>query len=167
MAQEEKYGTRDQSYSAWHRRQSTARFVGLKNAESLGMIDLDGCCYVEYDNRYEPICLIETAIDVGQSYKTATVTMNLARRAELPAFCVLYNLSVNLNPANSQFKDIDSFRVKRINPNPEKRWRNLSPTEWCEVLLQARQWGTQMLFAYGWKDRFKALSNNGKIVIPR
>ena len=48
--QEEIYGTRDRAYSAWHRRGSTRRYVGIDRAQLLAMIDLDAALYVEYDN---------------------------------------------------------------------------------------------------------------------
>ena len=48
--QEEKYGTRDRAYSAWHRRKSTRRFIGIEHAQLLAMIDLDASLYVEYDD---------------------------------------------------------------------------------------------------------------------
>ena len=90
MAQEEKYGTRDRTYSAWHRRLSTQRFVGIEKAQLLAMIDLDAALYVEYDDgTKEPLALIETAQDVGQAYKPATVTLRLAKRAD---FALLYRI---------------------------------------------------------------------------
>jgi len=98
--QEEKYGSRDMSYSAWHRRMSTKRFVGMKNAELLAMIDVDACMYIEYDEfGRDPVGLFEIAIDVGQSHKTATVMTNLARKANIPCAVVLYKLSRHDNPA--------------------------------------------------------------------
>ena len=82
MTQEERYGTRDGAYSAWHRRYSIRRFVGIENAQLLGMIDVDTILWVEYkDKERWPTVLIETAQDVGQPYKTATVTQNLAKMA--------------------------------------------------------------------------------------
>jgi hypothetical protein len=39
--QEERYNTRDRTYSAWHRRLSTRRFVGLERAQLLAMIDIE------------------------------------------------------------------------------------------------------------------------------
>ena len=70
--QTERYGTRDQAYSAWHRCQSTRRYVGIEQAARLSMIDLDGALFVEYDNGdREPLALIETARDVGQPVKPA------------------------------------------------------------------------------------------------
>src|SRR5258706_16477069 len=97
--QEERFGSRDRTYSAWHRRLSTRRFVGIERAQLLSMIDLDGALYVEFDGRTsEPLALIETAIDLGQSRKVASVTRRLAQRASVPAYVVLYRLSRASNP---------------------------------------------------------------------
>lgn len=144
--QEERYGTRDRAYSAWHRRLSTRRFVGIEHAQRLAMIDLDAALYVEYDDqRKEPLALIETARDVGQEYKPTTVSANLARRASLPCYCVLYSLSDQPNPADPQWRDISGFRVRRAWPNPETEWRELTPQEWADALLRVRQWKAKQL----------------------
>ncbi len=144
--QEEVYDTRDRSYSAWHRRLSTGRFVGIEKAQLLAMIDLDASLYVEYDDgTKEPLALIETARDIGQNYKNATVTRKLAARANLPCFVVLYHLSDNPNPANTNYKDIDRFRVKRLYPNMESNWRVLDPKEWAENLIRMRDWKARQL----------------------
>lgn len=43
------------------------------------MVDLDCSIFIEYDDgTKEPLALIETARDVGQPYKPATVTLALA-----------------------------------------------------------------------------------------
>lgn len=141
MAQEEQYNSRDRSYSAWHRRLSTRRFIGIEKAQLLAMIDLDASLYVEYDDgTKEPLALIETARDVGQGYKTATVTAKLAERAKLPCFVVLYSLSSEPNPADENWPDIAQFRVKRLWPKAEHEWRMFSPQEWAENLLKMRKW---------------------------
>lgn len=146
MTQEEIYNERRRDYSAWHRRQSTRRFVGIESAQLLAMIDLDASLYVEYDNgTKEPVALIETAQDVGQSFKTATVTTKLAQSAKLPCFCVLYTLSVRPNPADSTWQDIESFRVKRLWPNPQVHWDVLTPDEWAKKLLSMRAWSAKRL----------------------
>lgn len=142
--QEEKYNTRDRSYSAWHRRLSTQRFVGIENAQLLAMIDLDASLYVEYDDgTKQPIALIEAAIDVGQPYKNAMVTMNLAKRANIPCYVVLYKLSNYYNPVDKRFQDITSFRIKRLHPHPESKWRTMTPSEWAEALLSIRKFGSK------------------------
>lgn len=139
--QEEKYNKRERSYSAWHRRKSTRRFIGIEKAQLLAMIDLDASVYVEYDDgTKEPLALIETARDIGQSFKTATVTKKLAIRANLPCFVVLYTLSDIKNIADPTWYDISKFRVKRLHPQPEYRWRIFKPKEWAEILLNMRQW---------------------------
>lgn len=141
MTQEEKYNQRERSYSAWHRYKSTRRFVGIENAQLLSLIDLDAALYVEYDDETkEPLALIETARDIGQSHKTASVTLRLAQRADLPCYVVLYTLSDAPNPADSNWLDISKFRVMRLHPKPEKRWRTLTPQEWADGLLKIRAW---------------------------
>ena len=148
MAQEERFGTRDRSYSAWHRRMSTRRFVGIENAQLLSMIDLDASLYVEYDDgTKEPLALIETARDVGQGFKPATVTANLAKRADLPCFVVLYTLAGTPNPADTNWSDISRFRVRRLYPQPENAWRTVTPAEWAQTLMALRRWKADRLDA--------------------
>lgn len=141
MAQEEIYGTRDRSYSAWHRRNSTRRFVGIENAQLLHMIDMDAALYVEFDDHDKsPLALIETALDRGQPWKTATVTRNLAELAGIPAFVVLYKLSeTRRNEADPDWFDIDSFRVKRLRPNPTFGWKLITPQQWADSLVGIRK----------------------------
>lgn len=139
--QEERFGTRDRTYSAWHRRLSTRRFVGIEKAQLLSMIDLDGAVFCEFDGATsEPLALIETALDKGQRRKVATVTRRLAQRAGIPAYCVLYRPSDAANPADRSQSDIEQFRVKRLWPCPEADWRTLQPQEWANALLKIRQW---------------------------
>lgn len=141
MSQEEIYNTRDRAYSAWHRRLSTSRFVGIEKAQLLAMIDLDASVYIEYDDgTKEPLALIETAQDVGQTYKTATVTLNLAKRANLPCYIVLYQLSEKRNPFDGKWMDIKQFRIKRLHPQYEHNWRTMDPKEWALNLIKLRDW---------------------------
>jgi len=141
--QEERYGTRDMTYSAWHRRMSTRRFVGIEKAQTLSMIDLDGALYVEFDDgSKEPIALIETAQDVGQMNKPVTVTTKLAQRSGLPCYCVLYKCSKKVNPADPTWPDIDYFRIKRVWPKPDKNWRIVQPNEWADALIKIRSWAS-------------------------
>jgi hypothetical protein len=139
MSQEERYGSRDLSYSAWHRVRSICRYVGLEAAQSLTMIDQDVTLFLEVESATrEPLALIEVAIDVGQSRKPASSTARLAARSGLPAFCVLYRHCSQPNPADKREADIDRFRVRRIWPFPEHEWRELTPVEWAQGLLQIR-----------------------------
>lgn len=140
MSQEERYGTRDRTYSAWHRRNSTRRFIGIESAQLLAMIDLDASLYVEYDDgTKEPLALIETAEDVDQPFKTATVTQKLAVLSGLPAFVLLYKKSPTKNPADAQWPDVAAFRVKRLWPHPNNEWRLCTPKQWADYLLLLRR----------------------------
>src|SRR6185295_16009227 len=101
---------------------------------------------VEYDDgTKEPLALIETAMDRGQPVKPATVTKKLARRCQptVPAFVLLYTLSADPNPADSSHKDIQSFRWRRIWPEPETSWEKVSPQEWADRLVQLRRWSAR------------------------
>jgi hypothetical protein len=105
------------------------------------MIDLDMCMYVEYDDlSREPLCLVETARDVGQREKSCSVTVRLARRAKLPAYLVLYQCALEPNPADVDAPDIEGFRIKRVWPTPESEWRQLDPAEWADALVRIRTW---------------------------
>ena len=162
--QEELYGTRDRSYSAWHRRMSLRRFIGLERAQLAAMIDLDACVYVEFDGATrEPLALIETAMDRGQSHKSASVTRRLATRAMIPAYCVLYRLGSEKNPADPAHWDIDRFRVKRLWPRPEPEWRELTPDEWAKALLQIREWAAKRLDAQAANDAYFDDPNAGQV----
>jgi hypothetical protein len=141
MSQEERFGTRDLSYSIWHRARSIGRFVGEERAATLGMIDLDGVMFLEYeDGSREPLALIELAMDTGQREKVAVVMKRLAQRCspQLPAFVVLYRLSDKPNPASPQHRDIAMFRVRRLCPEPETGWMLFTPQTWAAKLLSLR-----------------------------
>jgi hypothetical protein len=153
--QEERYGTRDRTYSAWHRRLSTKRYVGLDRAQLLSMIDLDGSLYVEYDDgTKEPLALVETAMDVGQVYKNATVTTKLAQKAGIPCYCVLYTMDTKRNPADPTCQDISKFRIRRLWPAPEAGWRSVTPEEWAKALLNIRSWAGERVGAEPANDEF-------------
>jgi len=110
------------------------------------MIDLDASLYVEYDDgTKEPLALIETAQDIGQPYKTATVTRNLAIKADLPCYVVLYKLADWDNPADTRFKDIVQFRVRELSPTCDYNWRIYTPDEWAKKLLAMRRFKAEVL----------------------
>ena len=147
MAHEEMFGTRDRTYSAWHRRNSLKRFVGIEKAQNAHMIDLDGSVWVEFDNETKcPLMLIETAMDRGQSIKPYTVTKKLAEMAGLPACVLLYTRGTEFNPADTTQFDIEHFRYKKIYPNPETPdWQSLSPQDWAQRLIEIRIWSAKKL----------------------
>lgn len=146
MSQEERFGTRDRVYSAWHRRASLRRFVGLERAQLLSMCDIDAALWLEHDDlSKEPLALIETARDVGQGYKSGTVLQRLAKRAKLPAYVCMYRLADTRNPADAQCQDVASFKVRRVWPRPESGWRELSPAQWASGLVRIRAWASSRL----------------------
>lgn len=149
--QPRKFTEIDLSYSTWHRTASIKRFVGSRQAYELSMIDLDATMWVEYNQASRiPVALIETARDVGQTYKTYTVTRNLAEMAGLPALLCLYKLSGNLNPINrpgEQWRDIQQFRVLRLTPRFTGEWSILSPKQYAEMLIRMRRVGTALAVA--------------------
>jgi hypothetical protein len=142
--EEERYGKRDLTYSAWHRTNSVARFLPEEDAKSLRMIDLDALLFVEYeDGSNEPVALIETAQDCGQEIKPVTVTLTLAQlcRREIRVFICLYTKSVEPNPLNPSERDIASFRTRCVWPLSERDhgWIVMTPKEWSERLLRLRK----------------------------
>jgi len=123
------------------------------------MIDLDASLYIEYDNgTKEPLALIETAVDVGQDIKPATVTKRLAARAGLPAFTVLYTLAATRLEADPSWYDISGFRVKQLVPHESKAWQSFSPQAWREFLYGLRQECCRPL-----DEAFRARPMNGKV----
>lgn len=144
--QKEKYGIRDLCYSAWHRAASIRRFVGWERAQLLSMCDADCVLFLEYEaSTKEPLALIETAQDVGQSDKPATAITRLAQRAKIPAYLILYSQSEGVNPADRRWRDVRGFRIRRLWPRPERGWRPLTPKQWADGLLRIRAWAAKRL----------------------
>lgn len=139
----ERYEVRDRAYGAWHRAPSIGRYLKGAQAESLTMADLDSVLFTEYDNGSKlPLALVEVARDIGQD-KPAGVLRKLAEMADVPAFVALYTLSERANPTNPNWCDIEAFRVQRLWPRPESRWRMLTPEQWARALVQIRSWQLQ------------------------
>lgn len=136
----EQYDTRDRAYGVWHRAPSIKRYLCREQAEALTMVDLDSVLFTEYDNTGKvPLALVEVARDIGQE-KPAGVMQQLARLANVPAYVALYTASPTANPANPNWDDIESFRVRRMWPRPEAGWRLLTPGQWARALVQIRGW---------------------------
>lgn len=140
MSQEERHSSRDRHYGMWHRARSIGRFLDSRQARALTMADLDSVLFAEYDHPEKlPLCLVEVARDIGQE-KPAGVIRKLAELADLPAFVALYTPANDPSPANPDWPDIESFRIRRLWPHPEKAWRSVTPEEWAKALLRIRGW---------------------------
>lgn len=140
MSQEEKTGRRDAHYSVWHRANSTRRYVGLEDAQLLGMVDIDVTLYTEFPTGEKvALAFVETARDTGQEFKSATVLRDVAKRSNLPAYIALYSVGTTPNPADPRVEDIVQFRVRQIWPEPATRWHTMTPQQWAEALLRIRR----------------------------
>lgn len=143
MAQQEKTGTRDLTYSAWHRVPSMQRFVGSEIAALMKMIDVDVPIYVEYpDGTREPLFICEVARFKNEvEYKTATVTRRLAKKAGIPAFTVLYQCNDKPMPGDTPYlRDIQQFWIRQEHPSPANgyRFHRYSPQRWAEYVRDLR-----------------------------
>jgi hypothetical protein len=58
---------------------------------------------------------------------------------------VLYQRAPEFNPADPGHLDVAGFRVKRLWPRAELRWRHVRPDEWANALLQIRAWSARRL----------------------
>lgn len=117
MTRDERFGERDLTYSRWHR----------SLEDELTYIDIDACEYCE--NCREPLALIETAMDVGQSFKATTVMRNLAKLAGIPAFLALY----------AEFEGSMNFRFRQVSPIYDPDWREMNGPEFADVLRFLRK----------------------------
>ncbi|MHB2019992.1 MAG: hypothetical protein ACYCW6_23880 [Candidatus Xenobia bacterium] len=63
----------------------------------------------------------------------------------MPAFIVLYTLADRPNPADPAWRDIASFRVRRVWPEPVTVWQQLTPKKCAERLLALRVWAARRL----------------------
>lgn len=157
--QEEKHFTRCRAYSAWHRADSVRRYLEPGAARLLATCDVDMLHFCEYDPvTKQPLLLLETARDVGQSSKPAPVLTALAQRAGLPCYIVLYRLADKPNPADPTVQDIQTFRVLRTNPDPQSEWRTMTPEQWASTLLVIR--------SRAWRNNQPAANADRYIVEP-
>ena len=144
MPQHEKFGGREgeAAYSAFHRSASLSRWMPQGDAIKLAMINIDTCFWIEcHDKSYQPIALIETAQDIGQLRKPVVALRNLACRADLPAFCVLYLLADCIDEITGRRK-LTSFRVRSIWPN-DTPFKKCDPQQYANGLRRLREFGVK------------------------
>lgn len=106
MSDEERTHTRDLTYSTWHRRTNLRKYgLSLKDAWSLGVIDIDWCEYCRHCR--EPLALVETQVS-DRAPKPAPVMSVLARMAGIPA----YSVSI----IRGDLEEIALFKVQQVAP---------------------------------------------------
>jgi hypothetical protein len=127
MSMDERTGDRDLLYSGWHRPKRIRRFLDLRDAHSLVVIDIDYCeaCHV----CYQPLALIETQRSAHLP-KQAPIMAKLAHLAGIPAWSVSYQ-------PNDAGDDIEIFRVRQIEPFDEESF-TMSPEIYAKWLLNLR-----------------------------
>jgi len=118
MSEKELTFVRPLDFSQWHR-SKLPRFCAC--------IDID---FHEYcDKCKQPLALIEVARNIGQP-KPTTITRNLARKAGIPAYLILYEIGPSTKPPvvprtqvcwQCSFfpkgRELVSFKVRRIAPD--------------------------------------------------
>lgn len=122
MSDRERTGSRDLSYSRWHRTDSLSRFIDARVAFRCKVIDIDWCEYCA-DCRM-PLALIETQ-NSKASPKDANVMSQLAKLAGVPAYSVSY--------WTDDGGDVAGFRVRRLEPEPGPAVEK-TPAEYAEFL---------------------------------
>jgi hypothetical protein len=112
----ERTSVRCTAYSTWHRTLDA----------DLAMIDLDAVEFCARCSR--PLAFIETARDVGQTFKPTTITQAVAAAHRAPALCVLYRLDAAGR--------ITRFRVREL---PCGTWRIVAPDQYAAYLRRLRE----------------------------
>tara|TARA_Y100001973_G_C4958160_1_gene213621 strand:+ start:128 stop:481 length:354 start_codon:yes stop_codon:yes gene_type:complete len=87
------YFEKGNPFNEWHR-----------TVDNLAAVDVD--LMEVCDKCYQPLLLIEHAYDKGQTHKTCTAVMKLARQSKIPAILIFY-------------KDMKTFRIRKLYPNLE------------------------------------------------
>lgn len=145
MSIKERTGTRDLTYSAWHRQDNLRRFIGRMSADAMTMIDIDACEYCR--DCYTPLALIETQHSCNGP-KSARVTQQLASMAGITAWSVSYVTDDG---------DITGFQVRRLAPTVSTV-HALTPLGYGRFLFSLRD----DHHCPGW-DRRRAIIINGAV----
>ena len=105
------YAFSNGAYSDWHRKYDGIAYIDVDSVE---------CCI----NCYEPLAIIETCYDKGQTWKATTLSKIIASRLNIPCFLVFY-------------KELDqtslTFRIKRIRSS-QTEFQLMNEDEWVVIL---------------------------------
>lgn len=124
MSEKERTGSRDLTYSRWHRTDSLKRFLDVREAFACKVIDIDWCEYCGICKA--PLALVETK--ESRTVFDANITSALARLAGVQAFTVSYWRDGD---------DIGGFLVRRLVPEVGPI-REMSPPQYAEFLYALR-----------------------------
>ncbi len=105
------YAFSNGKYSDWHRKYDGIAYIDVDSVEC--------CMYC-----YEPLAIIETCYDKGQTWKATTLSKIIAERLNIPCFLVFY-------------KELDhtslTFRIKRIKAS-QTEFQLMNENEWVKLL---------------------------------
>ncbi len=101
------YAFSNGKYSDFHRKYDGIAYIDVDAVEC--------CMYC-----YEPLAIIETCYDKGQTWKATTLSKIIASRLNIPCFLVFYK---ELTPTNL------TFRIKRIRSRQTK-FQIMSEDQW-------------------------------------
>ena len=105
------YAFSNGAYSDWHRKYDGIAYIDVDSVE---------CC--QYC--YEPLAIIETCFDKGQTWKATTLSKIIASRLNIPCFLVFYK------PLNQTSL---TFRIKRIRSS-QTEFQLMNEDEWVAIL---------------------------------
>ena len=105
------YAFSNGAYSDWHRKYDGIAYIDVDSVE---------CCI----NCYEPLAIIETCYDKGQTWKATTLSKIIASRLNIPCFLVFYK---ELNQTSL------TFRIKRIRSS-QTEFQLMNENEWVVIL---------------------------------
>ena len=105
------YAFSNGAYSDWHRKYDGIAYIDVDSVEC--------CMYC-----YEPLAIIETCYDKGQTWKATTLSKIIASRLNIPCFLVFYK---ELTPSSL------TFRIKRIRSRQTK-FQIMSEDQWVMEL---------------------------------
>ena len=105
------YAFSNGKYSDFHRKYDGIAYIDVDSVEC--------CMYC-----YEPLAIIETCYDKGQTWKATTLSKIIAERLNIPCFLVFY-------------KELDhtslTFRIKRIKAS-QTQFQLMNENEWVKIL---------------------------------
>ena len=105
------YAFSNGAYSDWHRKYDGIAYIDVDSVEC--------CMYC-----YEPLAIIETCFDKGQTWKATTLSKIIASRLNIPCFLVFYK---ELTPTSL------TFRIKRIRSS-QTEFQLMNEDEWVAIL---------------------------------